>query len=486
MKCFGVILGLCALLAPGLAVAVDDGVSRGMKLSEQRRYMQAITLLHPLAKVEGENASARLALGIAYLRNAELHNRLHQVSALVYPDYLLRLAKEKGERSIFANFYLGEYLLESGKPKEAVPYLERFIASATVPPSYLLQAQLDLGLCRKLSGDAAAAKVLWQKGAASSDPEVLARLASVYVLGKVEGGKPEELCQRAVANATSKGKLSARLVRNLLLVYGRSGDTIRGLALAESADLKAFSYQESLGKNKTLYFYEPLLLDDLARIYAEGSKVELAAAAADSRLRSVANLHLAEAQLRYGSAAQALTLASAGAPQLPPAYQKRLTLLAAAAQLRQGDKEPLAELLRREGSDPELLVDALRLQLFLGADASAASQQASALLARTPGKKGMALNGVLGSYWLNKRKLGDALALLEAGRDKANKNKIEANEPLLLVDLSEAYFRSKKFSEAQEIYFELAKEFPAVRLIQEGMQGIYSREQQSAGDVRIL
>ncbi len=82
--------------------------------------------------------------------------------------------------------------------------------------------------------------------------------------------------------------------------------------------------------------------------------------------------------------------------------------------------------------------------------------------------------------------MGEALTFLEAGRDKANKNKIEANEPLLLVDLSEAYFRSKKFSEAQEIYFELAKEFPAVRLIQEGMQGIYSREQKSAGDVRIL
>ncbi|HEU0264302.1 MAG TPA: hypothetical protein VFR01_01090, partial [Geobacterales bacterium] len=304
------------------------------------------------------------------------------------------------------------------------------------------------------------------------------------VLGKVEGEKPEELCQRAAS--TNKGKFSARLVRNLLLVYGRTGDVARGLPLAEIADLKDFSHEESLGKNKTLYFYEPLLLDDLARIYGEGAKEQLARAAADPRLRPVANLHLAEAQLRFGSSEQALALAAEGAPQLPAVYQRRLSLMAAAARLRQGEKEAMAGLLRREGGDPDILAEALHLHLFLGADASAVSRQAMTLVQRTPGKKGFGLNGAIGSYWLGKREMGKALAALEAGRDKANKNKIEANEPLLLVDLSEAYFRSKKFSEAQEIYFELAKEFPAVRLIQEGMQGIYSREQKSAGDVRIL
>jgi len=486
MKRFVLILCLCALFTPGLSVAAEDGVSRGMKFCEQRHYEQAITLLRPLASGNGATASARLALGIAYLRNAELHERLQRVALLVYPDYLQRLAREQEERSTFVNLFLGESLLENGKPKEAAAYLQRFIASDQVPLSYTLQAQLDLGLCRKLLGDAAAAKVLWQKGSVSNDPEVLARLAAIYVLGKVEGGKPEELCRRAVSSAGSQGRLSPRLVRNLLLVYGRSGDRARGLALAESAGLKGFSYEEVLGKNKTLYFYEPFLLDDLARLYGEGSKEELTAAASDPRLRSVANLYLAEAELRFGSSAQAQALAREDAPELPPAHQKHLALLVALAQLRQGDKAPLTGLLRREGDDPELLAEALRLQLFLGLDATATSQQATALLSRTPGKKGVTLNSAIGSYWLSKQQPVDALAFLEAGRDKANKNKIAANEPLLLVDLSEAYFRSKKFSEAQEIYFELAKEFPAVRLIQEGMQGIYSREQKSAGDVRIL
>ncbi|HEU0265310.1 MAG TPA: hypothetical protein VFR01_06240, partial [Geobacterales bacterium] len=270
MKRLVPILCICALLTPSLAPAADDGVSRGMKLYEKRHYDQAITLLRPLVKGSVDNSAARLALGMAYLRNAELHERLNRVATLVYPDYLRRLAKQQGGRSTFVDLYLGEYLLESGKPQEAVPYLERFIANEKVTERYALQAQSDLGLCRKLLGDEASAKELWQKAAASSDPEVLARLAALYVLGRVEGEKPEELCQRAAS--TTKGKFSARLVRNLLLVYGRTGDVARGLALAETADLKDFSHEESLGKNKTLYFYEPLLLDDLAKLYGEGAK----------------------------------------------------------------------------------------------------------------------------------------------------------------------------------------------------------------------
>jgi hypothetical protein len=75
---------------------------------------------------------------------------------------------------------------------------------------------------------------------------------------------------------------------------------------------------------------------------------------------------------------------------------------------------------------------------------------------------------------------------MEAGRDKSNKNKIEANDPEMLAGLAEAYYRTKQFSEGLEIFFEMSQEFPVVRQIQEAVQGVYSMEQRSAGDVRIL
>jgi hypothetical protein len=75
---------------------------------------------------------------------------------------------------------------------------------------------------------------------------------------------------------------------------------------------------------------------------------------------------------------------------------------------------------------------------------------------------------------------------MEAGRDKAYKNKIEVNDPLMLVGLAETYYRNKKFSESLEIYFEIGKQYPLVRQIQEAIQGIYSMEHQSAGEVKIF
>jgi hypothetical protein len=56
----------------------------------------------------------------------------------------------------------------------------------------------------------------------------------------------------------------------------------------------------------------------------------------------------------------------------------------------------------------------------------------------------------------------------------------------MLVGLAEAYYRTKQYSENLEIYFEMSKQFPAVRQIQEAMQGIYAVEHKSAGDVKIF
>jgi hypothetical protein len=56
----------------------------------------------------------------------------------------------------------------------------------------------------------------------------------------------------------------------------------------------------------------------------------------------------------------------------------------------------------------------------------------------------------------------------------------------MLAGLAEAYYRTKKFSEGLEIFFEMSQEFAVVRQIQEAVQGVYSMEQRSAGDVRIL
>jgi len=115
-----------------------------------------------------------------------------------------------------------------------------------------------------------------------------------------------------------------------------------------------------------------------------------------------------------------------------------------------------------------------------------AAESARALALTSQAERFRNLHRAVGEQYAAEGEAERALAYLETARDKANKNKIDTNDPLLLVELAEAYYRTKKFSEAQEIYFEMGKQFPQVRQIQDALQGIYSREQKSAGDVRIF
>ena len=114
-----------------------------------------------------------------------------------------------------------------------------------------------------------------------------------------------------------------------------------------------------------------------------------------------------------------------------------------------------------------------------------ALQKATAFAEAGESKKLSLLNIAIGKYHLSRLDEVRAVSYLEAGRDKSNKNKIESNDPTMLVSLADAYYRTKKFSEALEIYFEMSKHFPEVRQIQEAMQGVYAVEHKSAGDVKI-
>jgi tetratricopeptide (TPR) repeat protein len=143
------------------------------------------------------------------------------------------------------------------------------------------------------------------------------------------------------------------------------------------------------------------------------------------------------------------------------------------------------DLSRKQPENPDLVAEIITACGRLRIDCPKVVQRAEAMAEAGQGKKFAALNIAVGKYYLVKRDHAKALAYLEAGRDKGNKNKIEANDPLMLVDLADVYYQTKKFSEALEIYFEMGKHFPEVRQIQESLQGIYSMEQKSAGDVKI-
>src|SRR5207248_543352 len=277
--------------------------------------------------------------------------------------------------------------------------------------------------------------------------------------------------------------------RYLIEIYTAAGAPDKALAVARAGDLGMASYVESFraakGTAKSINLYDLALLTDLTRLYRELARRQLEQAAADARMKPSAEYYLAEVLNDLGSRDEASTYVEAflARAQTPVQYRERARVRQALIAHRQGrraEAESAWTAMAESGSDPEVLAD-----IVLGcADAQA---QCSKVLARVgqvteagDGRRYQRLNFALGSYYLRKKDYARAISYMEAGRDKSNKNKIEANDPEMLAGLAEAYYRTKKFSEGLEIFFEMSKEFPVVRQIQEAMQGVYSMEQRSA------
>jgi tetratricopeptide (TPR) repeat protein len=478
---------LSLALASG-ASAGDDLASAAMKLYEKRRYEQAARMLES-AKDAG--AQAQLVLGMIYLRNADLHEAFARAAAAAELDYLDKLTNTAGEgRSRYARLYLAEALAASGNAREAARHFERFRADPGVERRHRAIAGIGLGSALWAQRDAARARQLW--AGASDALEV--KLARAAAQGRARVVDAKSLKRVADAAAAEKN-LSPRARRYLIEIYLAAGVPEQALAVARAAELGAASYVERFkavkGTAKTIAFYDLALLADLEQLYRELARRRLEQAAADPRMKPTAEYYLAEALSGLGELEQAAAMARSfiARPEAPAQYRDRSRARLALIAHRQGDRasaEGAWTALAERSSDAEVLAAVVMACAGAGAPCAKALARAGQVAEADELRRNQRLNFALGAYWLRKQDPARAIAFMEAGRDKSNKNKIEANDPEMLAGLAEAYYRTKKFSEGLEIFFEMSQEFPVVRQIQEAVQGVYSMEQRAAGDVRIL
>jgi tetratricopeptide (TPR) repeat protein len=442
---------------------------------------------------QGKKGSANLALGMIYFKNAVLHREFYQGAVSVSQDYLKKLSAAQGkDRSRFVDLYLGEALAESGKPGASATHLKRFSQGNGVEPRYRAIAQVCLGLGYYQSNEASKGAELWG-GINASDLEVKAELAAAYSKARLKDKDPSVIAESIVSEMKRSGKSpSMRMVKNLVAIYARgSGPADKGLDLLDRSDLNAFSYREVLGKSKVIHFYDLSLLNDMATLYGRVSIAYLEKAAADPKVKDAAEFYLGQACALFGSIEESSKVIASfvATSQMPQPYKDRIQVWQGAnlyARNRQTDAMGVwDELVRKQPEDRDLIAEVLFACSWMKVECPKALQNATALVEAGDSKKLSSLNIAIGKYHLSRLEDAKAVSYLEAGRDKSNKNKIESNDPAMLVSLADAYYRTKKYSEALEIYFEMSKHFPEVRQIQEAMQGVYAIEHKSAGDVKI-
>lgn len=485
-------VGLALGFLGGTATAADDPVTAAMKLYEKRRYEQAGRLLED-ARFDGERgAQAQLALGMIYLRSADLHEAFARTAAAAQLDYLDKLSKTGGEgRSRYARLYLAEALLARGNAREAARHFERVRGDAGVDGHYRSIAGVGLGAAFWAQGETARARKLW------SEPQqdaIEIRLARAAAQGRA-GVLDSKILQRVADDARGTRDLSTRARRYVIEIYLAAGAAEQALGVVRAADLGTASYVERFkaaeGTAKTIAFYDLALLNDLAQLYRELARRRLEQAANDARTKPTAEYYLAEALSGLGEtdAAAAMAQAFLARPQAPAQYRERARARLVFVGYRQGKQEDAERAwtkMAEESSDPEVLAAIVLGCADAGAPCAKAVARADKAAEAGELRRTQRLGFALGTYYLRKQDYARAIAYMEGGRDKSNKNKIEANDPEMLAALAEAYYRTKKFSEGLEIFFEMSQEFAVVRQIQEAMQAVYSIEQRSAGDVRIL
>ncbi|MFA5073418.1 MAG: hypothetical protein WC539_05920 [Nitrospirota bacterium] len=469
--------------------AADTPVERAMKLYEKHRYEEATRVL--TADASHKHGAADLTLGMIYLQNARLHYKLYRESLAVSQEYLKKLARIRGKgKSRFADLYMGLSLMEAGKHETAVSHLESFSADEKVSAGYRDLAKINLGYCHFRLGDKQKAETLW-KSVNSENPELNAERASVYSMAGLQDRNPSVLLDESLAALKKSGKTpSLRMIRNALAIYVKDGRIDKGLALVSHSDMKAYSYKETISRTKIIHFYDPSLIGLLATLYSQASIARLEKALADPGVKDPATYYISEAYALSAYDKNRKQVDFSGTRQLPAKYQDRMRVWQAFEEYRKGRRtEAFAiwnELGRKQPFDPDLNAALLDACVRAETECSQIVKRSETGVASGKGRTMSGLNSALGTYYRVKKKPLKALAFMEAGRDKSNKNKIEYNDPVLLVNLAGMYYQSKKFSEALEIYFEMSKQFPVVRQIQEVMQGVYAMEQKSAGDVKIF
>jgi tetratricopeptide (TPR) repeat protein len=472
---------LCTLA--GAAAAAEPDLRQAAQMIDRHYYESAAAMLRPAAS----EPNARFLLGRAYAGNAALYRALARSSLVTGERYLKKLVVQHGrDRSRMAALYYAEYLIEAGKTKAGMAQLSGFLGAGAVPAPYRDIAEVRLAVSQ---GRGAAGL----RQAKMANPLVRAQIAAALSRSDKTRAQGVALMDGVLSGVRGRHDTAPmRVITNAIEVYARAGDYDKAFALLANADLSRPSYEEAIGKSKTLRFYDPALLGNLALLYQGAAERTFAGLAGDARLKDIAGFFLAESQVDGGEAARAAPqLASlASAADLPAAYRDRVLVLQAAVEARRKQaakaNAAFADLGARHAQDPVVLGEVLRTCVEVHARCDAIAANARRLAASGQGERFRSLHRAVGMQYLAAHQTERALPELETARDKANKNKVDTNDPLLLVTLADLYLETKSFSENLEIYFELSKEFPAVRQLQEAGQGIYSMEYRSAGDVKIF
>jgi hypothetical protein len=457
---------------------VKPGLEGGQDLFRRNHWAEAREHLRSQwgQVAEKDRPAASFLIGRSYTREAEFYRAVRRLGAEVGLAYLHELGSARANRNVaWVPLFTGLYQQAVGMDKEAERTLLAAAGARTLlPAEWKATARLRraVALHRLVRAPEAAA--------ALKDPSPEGRFCRLLATGVAEPPP-----------ASPQGRRDRLLIAPVLFRAARAAEAE---AVLSGLDLEAPDVEDKSDPKKVLRFHDPLLATAWERTCWERAVVALRPLAiggtgAEKRLAAYyAGLGLHHLGVLEEST-KLLKLAddaSLGA-ELQPAAR---LLIAAASWKHQGSVAELGPLWEATQSQPDsvLLWEELRRSDLATSEpfATRLETRLRELLPPSPERPSGAL---VGRWGLARLRRGDdaagLLAVLSEHQDKSNKNKLEWNDPLLLLALCAANYRDQEYAQALETLFELSKTLPGLRALQWNMQGVYAARQKAGGEARI-
>ena len=472
-------VGLTALLlagAPGAGHAAP-ALEQARALFATNRWGEARELLrsHWSRLAPRERGLAQYVIGRAYAREAELAHWVRRFADEVGLDYLGELSRNDASLDVpWLPLFTGFYELSAGNARSA----ERAL------------------------GEAAAAKGLpaaWRERARRRRAGALERLGK----GRGKNGLSEQSSHEADywrlvlhdGPALAEAPPTDEELPWAACVWLRQGRPEQADALLEGFDADRAAAEHRPSPNKALRFYDPLVLEAHERVLREQTVRWLRprAAGAPGPQAALSSYHAGANLYHLGRSHEARPLLeSAAHGAIGARAQGRARVLLAAATLAHGDPPPaeLTGLWRSTSSD----LDAVLLWADVRPNGFArmepfATQIGARLRALRPERGSSPDRASVGRWGLARLRAGadpsQMVNLLSRARDNASKNRVEVNDPLLLVAIALASYRNADYPQSLETVHALSEVYPGLRGLHWNLQGTYAARQKAGGEARI-
>ncbi len=472
---FLLIAGVLPRAAPA---AVKPGLEGAQELFRQNHWEEARGHLRSQwgSLPEKDRPTATFLIGRSYVREAEFYRAAHRFGAEVGLAYLEEIAAARANRGVaWIPLFKGLYEVEAGRNTEADRTLLA-AAPTTLPPEWKAVARLRRALAVHRLGR------VQEAATALKDPAPEGRFCRLLVGGAAE----------PPAAPPKAGRRERLLTAALLFRAGRAAEAE---ALLAGLNLDLPDVEDKSDPRKLLRFHDPLVTSAWERICWERAVASLMplAAGAPGAEKGLAAFYVGLSLFRLGVPEESPKfLQGATASSLGPELQAsaRLLLAPLAWKARAPTGPELAALWEGTQTQPDTVLlwdeikrgDLAKAEPFLTKLEARLRDLLSSSSERPPG-------ALVGRWGLVRLGRGDDPAVLVAAlsehRDKSNKNKLEWNDPLLLIALSAASYRDREYPQALETLFELSKTFPGLRALQWNLQGIYAARQKAGGEARI-